>query len=180
MSWRERIREAREEQKLTREQVINKMRLYMADGKGIAVRTLIAWENGESEPRVTQAIALAKALGYSEVSRLFAEPDTPQLNKAGLDRLEEYKSLLLRAPQFLDTPRPVLRVLPVYLQPASAGTGQWLDDDMAEQMEVDESVPVSAHYYRAEHEDDRDSEHCSNLSVHLSHPPLRRWSSWSA
>lgn len=146
MSWRERIREAREEQKLTREQVINKMRLYMADGKGIAVRTLIAWENGESEPRVTQAIALAKALGYSEVSRLFAEPDTPQLNKAGLDRLEEYKSLLLRAPQFLDTPRPVLRVLPVYLQPASAGTGQWLDDDMAEQMEVDESVPASAQF----------------------------------
>lgn len=32
MSWRERIRAAREEQKLTREQVINKMRLYI-DGQ---------------------------------------------------------------------------------------------------------------------------------------------------
>ena len=133
MSWRERIRAAREEQKLTREQVINKMRLYMKDGKGIAVRTLIAWESGESEPRVTQAIALARALGYNEVSRLFAEPDTPQLNKAGLDMLESYRNLLMLAPQYRENPHPVLRVLPVYLQPASAGTGQWLDDDMADQ-----------------------------------------------
>ena len=146
MSWRERIRAAREEQKLTREQVINKMRLYMKDGKGIAVRTLIAWESGESEPRVTQAIALARALGYNEVSRLFAEPDTPQLNKAGLDMLESYRNLLMLAPQYRENPHPVLRVLPVYLQPASAGTGQWLDDDMADQIEVDDSVPASAQF----------------------------------
>lgn len=146
MSWRERIREAREKQKLTREQVTNKMRLYTKDGKGIAVRTLIAWESGESEPRVTQAIALARALGYNEVSELFCEADGPKLNKLGLDRLEEYRALLLRSPQFREETLPVLRVLPVYLQPASAGTGQWLDDDEAEQMEVDDSVPASAQF----------------------------------
>lgn len=34
----------------------------------------------------------------------------------------------------------------MYLQPASAGTGQWLDDDLSEEMEVDDSVPASAEF----------------------------------
>ncbi|WP_298729937.1 S24 family peptidase [uncultured Subdoligranulum sp.] len=95
---------------------------------------------------MTQAIALAKALGYHEVSDLFYDSDEAQLNKLGLDRLEEYRSLLLRSPQFRETVQPVLRLLPVYLQPASAGTGQWLDDDLSEEMEVDDSVPASAEF----------------------------------
>lgn len=43
-------------------------------------------------------------------------------------------------------PEPTLRLLPVYLQPASAGTGQWLDDDAQEMTEVDESVPAKAEF----------------------------------
>lgn len=146
MSWRERIRQARESQKLTREQVVSRMHTYLPADKAVVARTLAAWEGGDREPRVTQAIALAKALGYHEVSDLFYDLDEAQLNKLGLDRLEEYRSLLLRSPQFRETVQPVLRVLPVYLQPASAGTGQWLDDDEAEQMEVDDSVPASAQF----------------------------------
>ena len=63
-----------------------------------------------------------------------------------MNRLEEYRSLLLRSPQFRETVQPMLRVLPVYLQPASAGTGQWLDDDLSEEMEVDDSVPANAEF----------------------------------
>lgn len=146
MSWRERIRQARESQKLTREQVVSRMHTYLPADKAVVARTLAAWEGGEREPRVTQAIALAKALGYHEVSDLFYDSDEAQLNKLGLDRLEEYRSLLLRSPQFREVIPSVLRVLPVYLQPASAGTGQWLDDDLSEEMEVDDSVPVSAEF----------------------------------
>lgn len=146
MSWRERIRQARESQKLTREQVVSRMHTYLPADKAVVARTLAAWEGGDREPRVTQAIALAKALGYHEVSDLFYDSDEAQLNKLGLDRLEEYRSLLLRSPQFRETVQPVLRVLPVYLQPASAGTGQWLDDDLSEEMEVDDSVPASAEF----------------------------------
>jgi hypothetical protein len=146
MSWRERIRQARESQKLTREQVVSRMHTYLPADKAVVARTLAAWEGGDREPRVTQAIALAKALGYHEVSDLFYDSDEAQLNKLGLDRLEEYRSLLLRSPQFREVIPSVLRVLPVYLQPASAGTGQWLDDDLSEEMEVDDSVPVSAEF----------------------------------
>ena len=146
MSWRERIRQARESQKLTREQVVSRMHTYLPADKAVVARTLAAWEGGDREPRVTQAIALAKVLGYHEVSDLFYDSDEAQLNKLGLDRLEEYRSLLLRSPQFRETVQPVLRLLPVYLQPASAGTGQWLDDDLSEEMEVDDSVPASAEF----------------------------------
>ena len=53
-------------QKLTREQTVRKMRDYLPAGKTAAARTLVAWEQGDSEPKVTQAIALARALGYHE------------------------------------------------------------------------------------------------------------------
>ena len=142
MSWNERIKAAREAQKLTREQTVRKMRDYLPAGKTAAARTLVAWEQGDSEPKVTQAIALARALGYHEVSELFSQADGPQLNRLGMDRLEEYRRLLLQSDEFRERPAVHrLRTLPVFLQPASAGTGQWLDDDLAEEMETTPSRP---------------------------------------
>lgn len=147
MSWNERIKAAREAQKLTREQTVRLMKNYLPDHKGIVARTLIAWEQGDSEPKVTQAIALAKALGYREVSTLFEESNNLQLNALGIDRLEEYRRLLLQSDEFRELPEiHRVRTVPVYLQPASAGTGQWLDDDLAEEMEVDDSVPTKAEF----------------------------------
>ena len=58
----------------------------------------------------------------------------------------EYRSMLLHTAEFTEKPEPTLRLLPVYLQPASAGTGQWLDDDAQEMTEVDESVPAKAEF----------------------------------
>lgn len=146
MSWNDRIKQAREAQKLTREQVVTRMREFLPNEKSVATRTLVSWESGDTEPRVTQAIALAHALGYREVSDLFNESEGPQLNHLGMNRLEEYRDLLLRSPQFCEDIHPTIRILPVYLQPASAGTGQWLDDDLSEEMEVDDSVPANAEF----------------------------------
>lgn len=146
MSWNDRIKQAREAQKLTREQVVTRMREFLPHEKSVATRTLVSWESGDTEPRVTQAIALAHALGYREVSDLFNESEGPQLNHLGMNRLEEYRDLLLRSPQFCENIHPTIRLLPVFLQPASAGTGQWLDDDLSEEMEVDDSVPTNAEF----------------------------------
>ena len=146
MNWSYRIKAAREEQKLTREQLVERMKAFSSDGRSVSARTLIAWESGETEPKVTQAIALARALGYQEVSSLF-EPDAArQLNGTGLSRLEEYRQLLLASPHFCDAAHKNVRLLPVYLQAASAGAGQWLDDDASEQMEVGEEVPAFAQF----------------------------------
>ena len=146
MNWSYRIKAAREEQKLTREQLVERMKAFSPNGRSVSARTLIAWESGETEPKVTQAIALARTLGYQEVSSLFEPDATRQLNGTGLSRLEEYRQLLLASPRFCDTAYKNVRLLPVYLQAASAGLGQWLDDDACEQMEVGEEVPVSAQF----------------------------------
>ena len=55
MRWNERIKAAREEQKLTRAQLVKRARQYLPDGKSLSERTLITMELDGVEPRVTVA-----------------------------------------------------------------------------------------------------------------------------
>lgn len=145
-NWSSRIRAERDRQNLTREQVVQRMLQFLPDSeKSVTTRTLMAWEAGEREPRVTVGVALAKALGFEDVAVLYLDSE-PKLNQAGQQRLGEYRSMLLHTAEFTEKPEPTLRLLPVYLQPASAGTGQWLDDDASELTEVDDSVPSKAEF----------------------------------
>lgn len=145
-NWNMRIRAAREAQKMTRKMVVQKMQQFLPESeKAVTTRSLMAWEAGEREPRVTVGVALAKALGFEDVAVLYLDSE-PKLNQAGQQRLGEYRSMLLHTAEFTEKPEPTLRLLPVYLQPASAGTGQWLDDDAQEMTEVDESVPAKAEF----------------------------------
>ena len=145
-NWSSRIRAERQRQNLTRRQVVQRMLQFLPDSeKAITTRTLMAWEAGEREPRVTVGVALAKALGFEDVAVLYLDSE-PKLNQAGQQRLGEYRSMLLHTAEFTEKPEPTLRLLPVYLQPASAGTGQWLDDDASELTEVDDSVPSKAEF----------------------------------
>ena len=145
-NWNKRIRAAREAQKMTREMVVQKMQQFLPESeKAVTTRSLMSWEAGEREPRVTVGVALAKALGFEDVAVLYLDSE-PKLNQAGQQRLGEYRSMLLHTAEFTEKPEPTLRLLPVYLQPASAGTGQWLDDDAQEMTEVDESVPAKAEF----------------------------------
>ena len=141
-----RIRAAREAQKMTRKMVVQKMQQFLPESeKAVTTRSLMSWEAGEREPRVTVGVALAKALGFEDITVLYLDSE-PKLNQAGQQRLGEYRSMLLHTAEFTEKPEPTLRLLPVYLQPASAGTGQWLDDDAQEMTEVDESVPTKAEF----------------------------------
>ena len=145
-NWNMRIRAAREAQKMTRKMVVQKMQQFLPESeKAVTTRSLMSWEADEREPRVTVGVALAKALGFEDVAVLYLDSE-PKLNQAGQQRLGEYRSMLLHTAEFTEKPEPTLRLLPVYLQPASAGTGQWLDDDAQEMTEVDESVPAKAEF----------------------------------
>lgn len=145
-NWNKCIRAAREAQKMTREMVVQKMQQFLPESeKAVSTRSLMSWEAGEREPRVIVGVALAKALGFEDVAVLYLDSE-PKLNQAGQQRLGEYRSMLLHTAEFTEKPEPTLRLLPVYLQPASAGTGQWLDDDAQEMTEVDESVPAKAEF----------------------------------
>lgn len=145
-NWNVRIRAAREAQKMTRKMVVQKMQQFLPESENaVTTRALMSWEAGEREPRVTVGVALAKALGFEDVAVLYLDSE-PKLNQAGQQRLGEYRSMLLHTAEFTEKPEPTLRLLPVYLQPASAGTGQWLDDDAQEMTEVDEFVPAKAEF----------------------------------
>ena len=67
-NWNKRIRAAREAQKMTREMVVQKMQQFLPESeKAVTTRSLMSWEAGEREPRVTVGVALAKALGFAAV-----------------------------------------------------------------------------------------------------------------
>ena len=113
-NWNKRIRAAREAQKMTREMVVQKMQQFLPEAeKAVSTRSLISWEAGEREPRVTVGVALAKALGFEDVAVLYLDSE-PKLNQAGQQRLGEYRSMLLHTAEFTEKTEPTLRLLPVY------------------------------------------------------------------
>lgn len=86
-NWNKRIRAAREAQKMTREMVVQKMQQFLPESeKAVSTRSLMSWEAGEREPRVTVGVALAKALGFEDVAVLYLDSE-PKLNQAGQQRL---------------------------------------------------------------------------------------------
>ena len=86
-NWSSRIRAERERQNLTREQVVQRMLQFLPDSeKAVTTRTLMAWEAGEREPRVTVGLALALALGVEDMTDLYLDSE-PKLNRTGQQRV---------------------------------------------------------------------------------------------
>ena len=148
MLWNERLAMMRKELGKSQEQVVREMALYLPQGETVSVGALSSWEVGRTQPKIHHALALAKVLNDMDVSSLFATGSLcGGLNDDGLFMLAEYRRLLLESPRFRVQPPPSQRrTIPIYLQAASAGTGQFLDDEAAEEMEADESVPASAEF----------------------------------
>ena len=145
-NWNKRIRAAREAQKMTRKMVVQKMQQFLPESeKAVTTRSLMSWEAGEREPALPWVWRWQRLWGLRMWQFLYLDSE-PKLNQAGQQRLGEYRSMLLHTAEFTEKPEPTLRLLPVYLQPASAGTGQWQDDDAQEMTEVDESVPAKAEF----------------------------------
>ena len=123
------------------------MAQYLPSHERVSLGALSSWESGRTQPKIHHALALARVLD-SDVNYLFGtELLREGLNDAGMLKLAEYRSLLLDSPRYRAQP-PVCRTrtLPVYLQAASAGTGQMLDDDAFEEIAVDEAVPSHADF----------------------------------
>ena len=124
------------------------MSKYLPEGESIGKGALCSWECGRTQPKIHHALALARVLNNADVSYLFSpESLRDGLNDAGLQKLSEFRSLLLDSPRYrIEATSPKTRLLPIYFQAASAGTGQILDDDAFEEIEVDETVPTNADF----------------------------------
>jgi len=116
-------------------------------GRPISRKAVSKWEHGGSMPDAEQFLLLCKLYGIADVLTVFGvDNDTLRLNGLGTQKLLEYLRLLQLDNRFLAAPRKqsVSRRIPLYDLPVSAGTGQFLDSDRYELIEVDESVPLDA------------------------------------
>lgn len=114
------------------------------------------WENGHNNPTIEQFVGLCRIYAIKDVYKVFGQQDfsdlVHELNREGTQKLEEFKFLLIASGLYapIRDDRRILslrkRTVPMYDIGASAGTGQFLDSDSYEMIEVPEDVPDSANF----------------------------------
>ena len=147
MMWNERLAQVRKATGMSQEQVVRAMAQYLPTHERVSLGALSSWESGRTQPKIHHALALARVL-ESDVNYLFSTDLLREgLNDAGMLKLAEYRSLLLDSPRYrAERPTAQMRTIPIYLQAASAGTGQFIDDEAFDEIEVDDSDPMSADF----------------------------------
>lgn len=112
------------------------------------------WETGINNPSIDQFIGLCRIYGVKDVYNVFGRGDLSDLeyslNREGAEKLEGYRQLLIASGMFSPVKRSDnvvpfrRRTAPMFDIGASAGTGQFLDSDSYEMVEVPANVPDSA------------------------------------
>ena len=122
-------------------------------GINVSNAAISAWEKDISQPNTQQFLALCKILGITDIYNEFIgfNPDDPlaRLNEEGKAKALEYIGLLLLSEQFQKqeaTIIPFRRKIKWSLLASSAGTGEFLDDENFETIEVGEEVPEDADF----------------------------------
>lgn len=123
-------------------------------GVDVTNQAICKWENGSTLPNARQLLVLCAALGMEDVLGEFTNGKYGAysgLNAAGRKKLGEYRELLVAsglyspaAPKRAEEERR--RSLPLYSLAVSAGTGQFLDGENYEMVEVGAEVPEGANF----------------------------------
>lgn len=109
------------------------------------------WENGLTLPNARQFLALCRILGIEDIKGMFSEGGEGILSGLDLEgrrKALEYIQLLRESGRHAverSTER-ALRSLPLYSLAVSAGTGQFLDSDEYELVEVGAEVPDGVNF----------------------------------
>ena len=117
----------------------------------VTKQAISKWETDKVVPNAQQFLALCKVLEIHDVLGEFLGMHSnllSGLNRAGRERVKEYARLLHRSEEFCTEPEAVqpLRSLPLYDLAVSAGTGQFLDGENYEMVEVGDEVPIGANF----------------------------------
>ena len=120
--------------------------------RGLAIQKtgLQRWESGQSIPNAYQLLAVCHALDITSVLDYFS--DVPDLNGEGMKKLAEYKADLVATGKYRPQPKaPSPKIIyiekPVSNLPASAGTGEFLDENSFEMVRFPAStVPEDAEF----------------------------------
>ena len=124
---------------------------FVAEAVGVSRQAVSKWETGDSLPDAQQFISLCGIYGVSDVHRVFRSKECSEdpfygLNRVGMERANEYISMLRENPSFSHQAKitRIRRQIPLYDMPASAGSGVFLDSDSYTLIDVDENVPEAA------------------------------------
>ena len=122
-------------------------------GVNVSNAAISAWEKNISVPNANQFLILCKLLEITDIYNEFIgfNPDDAmaRLNEEGKAKAMEYINLLLLSEQFRKkeaTIIPFRRKIKWSLLASSAGTGEFLDDENFEIIEVGEEVPEEADF----------------------------------
>ena len=145
------FRELREKHGYMQKDIVEKM---AALGYEVNKHYVSQWETGYNSPSIDQFLGLCRIYNIRDVCKVFAEHDFSDLayglNRDGAAKLEEYRQLLVASGMYAPVaqknkiPPFRRRTAPLYDLGASAGTGQLLDSDSYEMVEVPDVVPDSA------------------------------------
>ncbi len=159
----------RKAKKLSQIKLSDKLRNY---GINVSNAAVSAWEKDISYPNAHQFLALCKILGITDIYNEFIgfNPDDPlaKLNEEGKAKALEYIGLLLLSEQFQRkeaTIIPFRRPIKWSILSASAGTGEFLDDENFEMIEVGEEVPEEADFGLAINGDSMEPRYHDNQAV---------------
>ncbi|MDD3138350.1 MAG: XRE family transcriptional regulator [Lachnospiraceae bacterium] len=140
----------RKQCKLSQIDLANELKKYDIHIKNGAIS---AWEKDSSVPSSIQLLALCRILGITEIYEEFIGPNPndifANLNDAGKEKVMEYIDLLLLSDQYKKQPATIIpfrRMIPLSLQGTSAGTGDFMEDENFEMIEVGEEVPGEADF----------------------------------
>ena len=142
------LTQARKRQGLSQSELAARLSL---SGEDVTNQAVCKWENGATLPNARQLLALCAALDIEDVLGEFTEGRRgifAGLNQEGRRLMAEHKKLLLDSGRY-GAKRPVpesVRSLPLYTLAVSAGTGQFLDGENYEMIEVGAEVPEGANF----------------------------------
>ena len=140
---------ARREKKIRQGQFVRQLEAY---GISLSPSSYSCWETGARVPKAYQLLALCRALDIDDIAGYFLEgadrgAGPESLNDEGRALVEQYIRLLKKSGDYDRFPGEAPEEAPdnivefdLYLQAASAGTGQFLDSDVHDRIALPRSV----------------------------------------
>ena len=121
-------------------------------GINIKNAAVSAWEKRNSVPSADTLLALCEILNINDIYTEFIgeNPNDPfkDLNDEGIKKALDYIDLLNKSGEYKKQPAEIVEFLPhimkVALLPASAGNGNFIDDENFDEVEIYDHVPSKA------------------------------------
>ena len=128
--------------------------MLAAKGINVTNAAISAWEKGNSTPTAESLLAVCEILEISDIYTEFIgeNPLDPfrHLNDEGKQKVLDYINLLEKSGEYEKKTAEIIDITPrlmkIALVPASAGDGNFLDDENFETVEIKKPVPKKADF----------------------------------